>query len=71
MYKPIRTQEHNMTESEIEWLKAENARITKQNEQLIRYLHRIDSARQAAVNQCAALAAQLEVLTMAINEVKI
>lgn len=58
-------------ESEIDWLKAENARLTKQNEQLIRDLHRIDSARQSAVSQCAALAAQVEVLTMAINEVKI
>ena len=25
MYKTIRTQEHNMTESKMEWLKAENA----------------------------------------------
>ena len=58
-----------MSESQIEWLKAENARLTKQVEQLIKDLHRIDSARQAAVNQCAAMAAQVEVLTTAINEV--
>ena len=44
-------------ESEIDWLKAENARLTKENEQLIRDMHRIDSARQAAITQCVALAA--------------
>ena len=33
-------------------------------------VHRIDAARQAAVSQCAALAAQIEVLTDAINEVR-
>ena len=31
-------------------------------------MHRIDSARQSAITQCAAMAAQVEVLTMAINE---
>ena len=31
-------------------------------------MHRIDSARQSASSQCAALAAQIEVLTDAINE---
>ena len=60
----------NMSESQIEWLKAENLRLTKENEQLVRDMHRIDSARQAAVIQCAALAAQIEVLTDAINEVR-
>ena len=60
----------DMSESQIEWLKAENERLTKENEQLVRDMHRIDSARQAAVIQCAALAAQIEVLTDAINEVR-
>ena len=62
--------EGDMSESQIEWLKAENERLTKENEQLVRDMHRIDSARQSAISQCAALAAQIEVLTDAINEVR-
>ena len=62
--------EGDMSESQIEWLKTENERLTEENEQLVRDMHRIDSARQAAVIQCAALAAQIEVLTDAINEVR-
>lgn len=54
--------EGDMSESQIEWLKAENARLTKQVEQLIKDLHRIDSARQSAVNQCAAMAERIEEL---------
>ena len=61
----------NMGESKAEWLQAENERLTKKNEQLVRDMHRIDSARQSAITQCAALAAQVEVLTDAINEVKL
>ena len=61
----------NMGESKEAWLIAENERLTKENEQLVRDMHRIDSARQAAITQCAALAAQVEVLTDAINEVKL
>ena len=57
-------------ESKEAWLIAENERLTKENEQLVRDMHRIDTARQAAVIQYAALAAQGEVLTMAINEVR-
>ena len=60
----------NMGESKEAWLIAENERLTKENEQLVRDMHRIDSARQSAISQCAALAAQVEVLTMAINEVR-
>ena len=60
----------NMSESKEAWLIAENERLTKENEQLVRDMHRIDSARQSAISQCAALAAQIEVLTDAINEVK-
>ena len=60
----------NMSESKEAWLIAENERLTKENEQLVRDMHRIDSARQAAITQCAALAAQVEVLTDAINEVR-
>ena len=59
-----------MGESKEAWLIAENERLTKQVEQLVRDMHRIDSARQSAIRQCAALAAQLEVLTDAINEVR-
>ena len=62
--------EGDMSESQIEWLIAENERLTKENEQLVRDMHRIDSARQSAISQCAALAAQIEVLTDAINEVR-
>ena len=60
----------NMGESKEQWLIAENERLTKENEQLVRDMHRIDSARQSAITQCAAMAAQVEVLTMAINEVR-
>ena len=60
-----------MGESKEAWLIAENERLTKENEQLVRDMHRIDSARQAAITQCAALAAQVEVLTDAINEVRV
>ena len=60
----------NMGESKEAWLIAENERLTKENEQLVRDMHRIDNARQSAISQCAALAAQLEVLTDAINEVR-
>ena len=60
----------NMGESKEQWLIAENERLTKQVEQLIKDMHRIDSARQSAITQCAAMAAQVEVLTMAINEVR-
>ena len=61
----------NMSESKEQWLIAENERLTKENEQLVRDMHRIDSARQSAISQCAALAAQIEVLTDAINEVRL
>ena len=60
----------NMGESKEAWLIAENERLTKENEQLVRDMHRIDSARQSAITQCAAMAAQVEVLTTAINEVR-
>ena len=60
----------NMGESKEQWFIAENERLTKENEQLVRDMHRIDSARQSAITQCAALAAQVEVLTDAINEVR-
>ena len=52
-----------MSESQIEWLKAENSRLTKENEQLLKDLHRIDSARQAAVNQSRVLAEEVNRLT--------
>jgi len=52
--------EGDMSESQIEWLKAENARLTKQVEQLMKDVRRIDSARQAAVSQCAVMAEEVE-----------
>lgn len=55
--------EGNMGESQVEWLKAENDRLTKQNQQLISDTHRLDSARQAAVNQSRALAEEVNRLT--------
>ena len=54
--------EGNMSESQIEWLKAENARLMKQVEQLMKDVHRIDSARQSAVSQCAVMAEEIEQL---------
>ena len=53
---------NNMGESQIEWLKAENSRLTKENEQLMKDVHRIDAARQAALNQCAAMAERINEL---------
>ena len=41
-----------MSESKEAWLIAENERLTKENEQLVRDMHRIDSARQSAISQC-------------------
>ena len=49
-----------VSESKEEWYKAENERLTKQVQQLIKDLHRIDAARQAAVNQCAVMAEEVE-----------
>ena len=53
----------DMSESQVEWLKAENDRLTKQNQQLISDTHRLDSARQAAVNQARVLAEEVNRLT--------
>ena len=55
--------EVEMSESQIEWLRAENARLTKQVQQLISDTHRLDSARQAAVNQSRVLAEEVNRLT--------
>ena len=53
----------DMSESQIEWLKAENDRLTKQVQQLMSDTHRLDSARQAAVNQSRVLAEEVNRLT--------
>ena len=60
----------NMSESQIEWLKAENLRLTKENEQLMKDVHRIDSARQAAVSQCSAMAEEIEQLNEDVKSLK-
>ena len=48
----------------------ENARLTKENEQLVRDMHRIDSARQSAISQCAALAEEIEGLNEDVKSLK-
>ena len=40
--------EGNMSESKEAWLIAENERLTKENEQLVRDMHRIESALNLA-----------------------
>ena len=52
-----------MSESQVEWLKAENQRLSKQVESLMSDTHRLDSARQAAVNQARVLAEEVNRLT--------
>ena len=60
----------DMSESQIEWLKAENARLMKENEQLMKDVHRIDAARQSAVSQCAAMAEEIEGLNEDVKSLK-
>ena len=60
----------NMSESKEAWLIAENGRLTKENEQLVRDMHRIDSARQSAISQCAALAEEIEGLNEDVKSLK-
>ena len=60
----------NMGESQIEWLKAENLRLTKENEQLMKDVHRIDAARQSAVSQCAVMAEEIEGLNEGVKALK-
>ena len=60
----------NMSESQIEWLKAENLRLPKENEQLMKDVHRIDSARQAAFKQCASMAEEIEGLNEDVKSLK-
>lgn len=55
--------EVDMSESQVEWLKAENQRLSKQVESLMSDVHRIDNARQSAVNQARALAEEVNRLT--------
>lgn len=62
--------EGDMSESKEEWYKVENARLAKQVEQLIKDLHRIDAARQAAVSQCAAMAEEIEQLNEDVKSLK-
>ena len=55
--------EVDMSESQVEWLKTENQRLSKQVESLMSDVHRIDTARQSAVNQARALAEEVNRLT--------
>ena len=59
-----------MSESKEAWLIAENERLTKQVELLVRDMHRIDSARQSAISQCAALAEEIEGLNEWVKALK-
>ena len=52
-----------MSESQIEWLKAENQRLSKQVDSLMSDVHRLDTARQSAVNQARVLAEEVNRLT--------
>ena len=60
----------DMSESQIEWLKAENARLMKENEQLMKDVHRIDAARQSAVSQCSVMAEEIEQLNEDVKSLK-
>ena len=60
----------NMSESKEQWLIAENERLTKENEQLMKDVHRIDAARQAAVSQCAVMAEEIEGLNEGVKALK-
>ena len=62
--------EGDMGESKEEWYKVENARLTKENEQLMKDVHRIDAARQAAVSQCAVMAEEIEGLNEGVKALK-
>ena len=62
--------EGDMSESKEAWLIAENERLTKENEQLMKDVHRIDSARQAAFKQCAAMAEEIEQLNEDVKSLK-
>lgn len=62
--------EGDMSESKIEWYKAENSRLTKQVEQLMKDVHRTDSARQSAVSQCSAMAEEIEQLNEDVKSLK-
>ena len=49
-----------MSESKEAWLIAENERLTKENEQLVRDMHRIDSARSRQLLNARQFAAQVK-----------
>ena len=50
----------NMSESKEAWLIAENERLTKEKRAACARYAQIDSARQSAISQCAALAEQID-----------
>ena len=59
-----------MGESKEQWLIAENARLMKENEQLMKDVHRIDAARQSAVSQCSVMAEEIEQLNEDVKSLK-
>ena len=62
--------EGDMSESQIEWLKAENARLTKENEQLMKDVHRIHRERENFHIQCSVQAEEIERLSEDVKSLK-
>jgi len=64
------SRESGCMETRHEWLTAENRRLTAQVEQLMRDQHRIDGERARAIEHCAVLAAEVELLTAALEQIQ-
>lgn len=64
VYEPM---EPGRMETRQEWLAAENNRLIRQLEQMMRDQHRIDGERARAIEHCAVLAEEVERLTAALD----